>query len=93
MYNLSILHFIIVLYIYIGGIITNNKTLLTVHLLTFITIIFHWIVNNNNCFMTQLTYGENSESHYTIGWFKFFKISIYTVIMSSQIFYNITSMK
>lgn len=48
------LHLLLVLYVILTPFLTKDKALLRTHILVVGSIIFHWKINNNTCFLTLM---------------------------------------
>ena len=53
-------HYLITLFLFFGGIITNDCNFLKIHALFSLLVIFHWITNNNKCFLSDYDYNEGN---------------------------------
>lgn len=50
---MGMLHEIITAYVIFGGMFTNDRTLLQIHLANNLVVIGHWLTNNNRCFLSN----------------------------------------
>jgi hypothetical protein len=58
-------HYFITFLIIFGGLIGllfNNLNIVKIHILFNIIILVHWLTNNNRCFISDLTYGDNESN-------------------------------
>ena len=72
----SKLHTFISLYIVFGGAISNNCVFLKIHCITLMIIIFHWLTNNNNCFLSQYDHHQDKTGYTRSVLKKYFGINI-----------------
>jgi hypothetical protein len=54
------IHYLITLFLFFGGIISNNCKMLQIHAIFCILVIFHWITNNNKCFLSEYDYKDGN---------------------------------
>lgn len=70
----NIIHYIITIYILIGGLISNNCISLYIHFCFCILVILHWLTNNNKCFLSEYDYDDSDG--YTKSILNFFNIDV-----------------
>jgi hypothetical protein len=53
-------HNLLVLFILLTPVLTNDRQLLSLHFAAFVGILVHWLLNNNKCWLTEV---ENNLRH------------------------------
>jgi hypothetical protein len=59
------IHYIITIFLIFGSFFSKNKIYLKTHFFINMMVILHWFTNNNKCFLSEQTYGEEDPQGYT----------------------------